>query len=118
MIWNGNKGPDARVADKAGARGGAEMGLLKELSLLIGYVSTLTVILGGIWKALVSIVRQFQRWLDLKESRVLTRQQVAVEKAHAEGFSQGQSYFFACALVVAVVIIFLVLAKSAPQAQA
>ena len=94
------------------------MGLLKELSILIGSLPALTVILGGIYKALVSLVRQFQRWLDLRESRVLARQQVAVRKARAEGFSQGQSYCLAWVYVVAVVIIFLALAKSAPQAQA
>jgi hypothetical protein len=94
------------------------MSLLKELSILIGSLPALTVILGGIYKALVSLGRQFQRWLDLRESRALARQQVAVERAHAEGFSEGQSYCFAYAFVVAVVIIFLALAKSAPQAQA
>ncbi len=94
------------------------MGLLKELALLIGYVSTLTVILGGIWKTLVSIVRQLQRWLDLRESRALTTQQVAVEKAHAEGFSEGRSNCLAWVYVFAVVFIFLMLVKSAPHAQA
>jgi hypothetical protein len=94
------------------------MSVLRELILLIGYLSSLIVILGGIYKALVSLVRQFQRWLDLRESRVLARQQVAVRKAHAEGFSQGQSYCLAWVYVVAVVTIFLALAKSAPQAQA
>lgn len=94
------------------------MDLLKEFSILIGYLSALTAILGGIWKALVNIVSQFQRRLDLRESRVLVRQQVAVEKAHADGFSEGQSYCLAWVFVFAVVIIFLMLAKSAPQAQA
>jgi hypothetical protein len=94
------------------------MGLLKELSILIGSLPVLNVILGGIWKTLVSLERQFQRRLDLRESRVLARQQVAVRKAHAEGFSQGQSYCLACVYVFVVVFIFLVLAKSAPQAQA
>ncbi len=94
------------------------MGLLKELSILIGSLPALNVIFSGIYKALVSLVRQFQRWLDLRESRVLARQQVAVEKAHAEGFSEGQAYCFACIFVVAVVNIFLTLAKSTPQAQA
>ncbi len=94
------------------------MSVLRELTLLIGYLSSLAVILGGIYKALASLLRQFQRWLDLRESRVLTRQQVAIEKAHAEGFSEGQAYCFACIFVVAVVIIFLALAKSAPQVQA
>ena len=94
------------------------MGLLKELSILIGSLPALAVIFGGIYKALASLVRQFQRWLDLRESRVLARQQVAVEKAHAKGFSEGQSYCLAWVYVFAVVIIFLALAKSAPQAQA
>ena len=94
------------------------MGLLKELSILIGSLPALTVILGGIYKALVSLGRQSQRWLDLRESRVLARQQAAVEKAHAEGFSEGQSCCCAFAFVIAVVIIFLALAESAPQAQA
>jgi hypothetical protein len=64
------------------------------------------------------MLRQFQRWLDLRESRALARQQVAVEKAHAEGFSEGQAYCLAWVYVFAVVFIFLLLAKSAPQAQA
>jgi hypothetical protein len=92
------------------------MGLLKELAILIGNLSALTTILGTIYKGLVGLMRQFQRWLDLRESRVLARQQVAVEKAHAEGFSEGQAYCFACIFVIAVVIIVLALAK--PQAQA
>jgi hypothetical protein len=94
------------------------MGLLKELSMLISSLPALTVILGGLWKALASLMRQFQRWLDLRESRALARQQVAVEKAHAEGFSEGQAYCLAWVYVFAVVFIFLLLAKSAPQAQA
>jgi hypothetical protein len=92
------------------------MGLLKVLSILIASLPALTTIFGGIYKALVSLVHQFQRWLDLRESRVLARQQVAVEKAHADGFSEGQAYCFACIFVIAVVIIFLALAK--PQVQA
>jgi hypothetical protein len=94
------------------------MGLLKELSILIGSLPAFTAILGGIWKALVSLVHQSQRWLDLRESRVLARQQVAVEKAHAEGFSQGQSYCVAWVYMFAVVFIFLLMAKSAPQPRA
>lgn len=94
------------------------MGLLKALSILIGSLPALTVILGGVYKGLVSLVRQFQRWLNLRESRALVRQQVAIKKAHAEGFSEGQSYCLAWVYVFAVMIIFLALAKSAPQAQA
>jgi hypothetical protein len=43
---------------------------------------------------------------------------VAVKKAHAEGFSQGQAYCLACVYVFAVLFIFFVLVKSAPQARA
>lgn len=94
------------------------MGLLKVLSILIASLPALTTILGGLWKALVSLAGQFQRWLDLRESRVLARQQAAVEKAHAEGFSKGQEYCFACIFVVVVVILCIALSNSASQAQA
>ena len=94
------------------------MNLLKGLSILISSLPAVAVILGGIYKALASLLRQFQRWLDLRESRVLARQQVAVEKALTEGFSQGYSYCLAWVYVFAVVFIFLMLVKSAPHAQA
>jgi hypothetical protein len=95
------------------------MDLLKEFSILIGYLSALTAILGGIWKALVNIVSQFQRRLDLRESRVLARHQVSVEKARAEGFVEGQSYCMAWIFAfVLVFIYYYAMMKSSTQAQA
>jgi hypothetical protein len=95
------------------------MDLPKELLILAGYLSSLVAILTGIWKALVSISGQIQRRLDLRESRVLARQQAAVEKAHAEGLSEGCSYCMG--LVFAFLLVFIyyyAVVKSAPQAQA
>jgi hypothetical protein len=83
--------------------------LLKDLVVLGTAVTSLVVILGAIWKALLSINQQLQRWLDLRENRVLAPQQVAVEKAHAqgrvEGFAHCQEYW--TALVCAVLLIFV-----------
>jgi lipoprotein signal peptidase len=91
---------------------GSQMGVLslvKDLVVLGTAVSSLVVILGAIWKALLSINQQLQRLLDLRENRVLVRQHVAVEKAHAkgraEGFAHCQEYW--TALVCAVVLIFV-----------
>jgi hypothetical protein len=102
---------------KAGA-GGAEMGLLKDLSLLIGYLSMLIGILAGIWKTLVSISRQIQRRLDLRESRVLERQQVAVEEAHAEGLSEGYSYCMGLVFAAMLIFIFYYAVAKSGSAQA
>jgi hypothetical protein len=89
------------------------MGLLKELSILISSLPTLAVIFGGIWKALTGLVRGFHRWLDLKENRVLARQQVAVEKARAEGFTEGQSYCMAWVFAFVLLFIYLSMVKPA-----
>jgi len=94
------------------------MTLLRELFILAGYLSSLVVILTGIWKTLVSISRQIQRRLDLRESHMLARQQVAVEKAHAEGLSEGYSYCMALVFAAMLVFIYYYAAAKSGSAQA
>jgi len=94
------------------------MALLKELLILAGYLSSLVAILTGIWKTLVSISHQIQRRLDIRESRVLARQQVAVEKAHAEGLSEGYSYCMGLVFAAVLIFIFYYVAAKSGSAQA
>ncbi len=94
------------------------MALLKELLILAGYLSSLVAILTGIWKTLVSISSQIQRRLDLRESRVLARQQAAVEKAHAEGLSEGCSCCIQLVFAAVLIFIFYYAAAKSGSAQA
>jgi len=98
--------------------GGVEMDFLNELALLIRYLPTLGGILGGIRKALVSLGEQFQRRLDLRESRVLARQQAAVEKAYAEGLSEGCSCCMQFVFAAVLIFIFYYAAAKSGSAQA
>lgn len=94
------------------------LALVKDLVLLGTALYSLVVILGAIWKVLLRINQQLQRWLDLRENRVLARQQVAVEKAHAQGHAEGfvhcQEYWTAlvCAVMLVFVFYYLTATKS------
>jgi lipoprotein signal peptidase len=85
------------------------LALVKDIVVLGTAVTSLVVIFRAIWKALLSINQQLQRWLDLRENRVLVRQRVAVEKAHAQGRAEGFAYCqeYWTALICAVVLIFI-----------
>ena len=85
---------------------GVEMALLKEILILAGYLSSLIAILTGVWKTLVTISAQIQRRLDLRESRVLEQQQAAVEKAYAQGLSEGCSCCMQLVFAALLIIIF------------
>lgn len=94
------------------------MDFLNELALLIRYLPTLGGILDGLRKALVNLAGQVQRRLDLRESRVMARQRAAVEKAYAEGLSEGCSQCMGFVFAAVLIFIFYYAAAKSGSAQA